>query len=281
MSTASKSVVSSDFDRERDELVRGFHNWCSILSALILREIWRHGRTKWTLLTFLLLLCEPIGVIAAFGGICSLLLRVPPYGTSTVLFHATGIIPFYYFIRVSARTRSFEVDKANRLPCIDPFDDFLILCIMDFIVMTVGSVVLFCGLAYFVSPLAIPFNPWPCIAALCMVSILACGINLINAAIIHFSKVWVTLLVVAMRGLMLFSGVVFVVDFMPTNVRYWLNLNPLSHAIMWFRSGIYPRYPVHTMSIDYLLAVALGSLLIGLIVERATRSFEAGGDSAS
>jgi len=272
----SLSTFTDPRAHERNAYVRGFRNWSAALRALILREIWRHGRTKWTMFTFALQFLEPVGVIAAFGFIVYVLLRVPPYGPSTILFHATGIVPYYYFIRVSGRTRSFEVDRANRLPCSDSLDDFLILCFMDFIVMSVGTVILFWGLSIFVSPLAIPIDPWACVTSVVLVSILACGINLVNAAIIHLTKAWVTILIVLFRGLMLISGVIFVVDFMPPNIRFWLNLNPLSHAIMWFRMGIYPHYPVHTLDKAYLVWFALGSLVVGLAVERATRNFEDG-----
>lgn len=252
----------------------GFRLWVGVMSALLIKEIWRHGRTRWTLFTFALLVLEPIGVIAAFGAIAYLLVRQPPYGNSTLLFHSTGIIPFYYFVRVSQRTRSFEMSKRNRMPCIDPLDEFLVVCLMDFIVMSAGTLVIFAGLAYFVTPRALPFDPLPCILSIFFTSIMACGINLFNAALINFSKAWVTVLVIAMRGLMLISGVVFVVDFMPSGVRYWLTLNPLTHSIMWFRTGVYPHYPAHSLDRSFLVEVALISLFVGVIVERAIKTAE-------
>ena len=250
---------------------RGFHNWFAVLSALVLRDIWRHGRNRWTLFTFFLLVVEPVGVVAAFGLISMLLMRAPPYGPSIFLFHATGIVPYYYFVRVSAQTRSFDIDRSKSLPCIDSLDEFIALCLTDFMIMTISTVVLFLILFFAVSPLALPSDPIACMCSLLFVAVLAFGVNLINAAIIKYTKIWATLLIIVTRVLLLVSGVIFVVDFLPPQIRSWININPLSHAIMWFRLGIYPNYPVHTLDRVYLVKCALGALLLGLGIERLVR----------
>ena len=261
----------------RNPYVMGLRNWSAVMGALLLREIWYWGESKWTLF---MLVMEPAGVIAVFGSISYFLLRQPPYGPSTVLFHATGILPYYFFAQISARTRRFTAESDTRLPCIHPLDEFLTLVLLEVIIMSFASVAVLGGLALFDLPLAAPYNPWACITAAFLVSVFACGFALVNAAITQVVEAWSSVLIISNRGMFLISGVFFVTDFMPPEIRWWLNLNPLSHGIMWFRKGVFPTYPTYSLDRNYLIVTAVSALLIGLIAERAMRNVGVQDDSA-
>ena len=272
-------VAIPEFSTPRQRtLLDGFRRWLAIIGALIVREIMSYGERQWPVFTLFLLILEPIGVILIFGAISYFMLRQPVYGTSTILFHATGILPYYYYMRISAKTRRFSAERDNRLPCIHPIDEFLTLVILEYIIMSVATVVVLSAMAYYVTPLALPFNPLACLASVTLITIFACGINLVNSAISDFSDVWVTVLIIANRGMMPIAGVFFVMDFIPPPIRWWLSLNPLSHAIIWFRAGVFPRYPDYSLDKTYLVACAMIALVVGFIVERAVRNIEAPGD---
>jgi capsular polysaccharide transport system permease protein len=252
--------------------------WLSIVGALLLRQIVSHGSKQWPIFTLFLLVIEPVGVIIVFGSVSDFLLRQPVYGPSTVIFHGTGILPYYFFMRISAKTRRFKADRDNRLPCIRPLDEFLSLVVLEYIIMCAASVSILCGLAYFVNPVALPFDPIACFTSVTLITIFACGINLINSAISEFSEAWVSVLIMLSRGMILVSGVFFVMDFMPPAVREWLLVNPLAHAIIWFRTGVFPRYPDYSLDRTYLVLCSFSALVIGFIVERAVHSGESPSD---
>ena len=253
--------------RAGGSLWSGFRRWLAILGALIIREIMSYGEKQWPIVTLCLLILEPIGVIIVFGSVSYFMLRQPVYGSSTVVFHATGILPFYFYMRISAKTRGFSAERDNRFPCIHPIDEFLTLVILEYIIMCVASVVVLGGLALLVDPIALPFNPINCFMAVTLVTLFACGVNLINSAISDVSEAWVTVLIVTNRGMMLIAGVFFVMDFIPPKIRWWLSLNPLAHAIIWFRTGVYPLYPQYSLSKSYLVLCAFFALILGFIVE--------------
>jgi capsular polysaccharide transport system permease protein len=54
-------------------------------------------------------------------------------------------------------------------------------------------------------------------------------------------------------------------------LRYWLSFNPMLHAIILFRTGFYPRYPVYTLDVDYLMYCSIGAVVVGLVIERIFR----------
>ncbi len=248
------------------------------MAALINREIMSYGERQWPLFTLFLLILEPIGVIVAFASISWFMLRQPVYGPSSMLFHATGILPYYFYMRISAKTRGFNAERDNRFPCIHPIDEFLTLVLLEYIVMCAACVFVLGGMALFVQPLALPFDPIQCILAVTLITLFACGINLVNAAISEYAEAWVTVLIIANRGMLIVSGVFFVLDYLSPNIRWWLSLNPVAHAIIWFRTGIYPHYPHYTLDKTYLVLCAFFALIIGFVVERAARNFEAPGD---
>lgn len=43
------------------------------------------------------------------------------------------------------------------------------------------------------------------------------------------------------------------------------------HGVEWFRTGFYLTYPTECLDKTYLMSWALGSIFLGLILERASR----------
>jgi capsular polysaccharide transport system permease protein len=74
--------------------------------------------------------------------------------------------------------------------------------------------------------------------------------------------------------MIIFAGIIFVIDFLPPTARYVLSLNPLAHAIALFRMGFYPSYPRLIFDGQYLFYSALFAFVLGLVVERITRRTE-------
>ncbi len=65
------------------------------------------------------------------------------------------------------------------------------------------------------------------------------------------------------------SGVYFVVDRLPPEIRYYLSFNPLIHAVTWFRLAFFPTFPSHTFSLNYFLTCTAVLLVVGFATEAA------------
>jgi len=76
------------------------------------------------------------------------------------------------------------------------------------------------------------------------------------------------------RGLMMFSGVFFVPEFLQPTPRYVLSFNPLLQAVELFKLAFYPQYPAFLLDVRYLSYCTVIAVLLGLMAERLSRQFE-------
>jgi capsular polysaccharide transport system permease protein len=251
------------------DYVSAFGRWCSVMLLLTLESIgFRHRRTR---LSAALAVLEPIGIIAIFSVSHSLTSMVPPFGSSTILFFTTGIIPFYLFFHVSWRARSW--DYIQPMPRVTRFDQLTSHVFGE--ILTKVAILTICstGLLLNGNEQAIPARPADCLLALLSLAGMGVGVGIVSAVISSFFHAWIYIYAVAMRAWIVFSGVLFVVDWMPTPLREVAVLNPLSHAITWYRSGQYENYPTHTLDLNYLFIWTVGIVAFGLLAENSTRQW--------
>jgi capsular polysaccharide transport system permease protein len=228
-------------------------------------------RQKRMRLSVIFAVLEPFGVIAVFALAHSLIFHRPQFGSSTILFLATGILPFYLFIHVSWRTRAW--DTMRLLPHTNQFDMIVSYVLGELLTKLIIIFVASVGLWLWEIPDAIPVQPIVCLAALCVLGLLGAGIGLLNAVVIAFFPPWSYFYAIALRGLMVFSGVLYVADRMPPSMREFIAMNPLSHAIIYYRTGHYLNYPALTLDIPYLLVSTALVLAFGVLILDATRKW--------
>ncbi len=243
--------------------------WVRILWILSIRAaVTRVGGNP---LGFLLVILEPISLIVIFSLIYSVIDKRPVFGPSQALFHATGVIPFYWFIRLVNRTRNVQLDSAVRYPIIRPLDAFIAQLIVECVIMALVTLVVFFGMAQLGVPDAIPFDAASCAAAVVVLVLFSAGLGLISAVITGFFPVWAQIMQVLSRGMMLLSGVFQVLDFYPVELRDVLAWNPIAQGIIWFRTGVLHHYPAYSLDIQYFVFCALAMLALGLVFEQGTR----------
>ena len=80
------------------------------------------------------------------------------------------------------------------------------------------------------------------ILALAMSLSLAFGIGTLNCLLFSFFPAWQSIWAVFNRPMFLVSGVLFLYDQMPDDLRWYLWYNPLIHVVGQMRKGIYPTY---------------------------------------
>jgi len=227
----------------------------------------RRGR-----LGFLWALAEPLVAILAIYAIRGLLkLNTPNYGSSLFLFYASGFLPFYLFVVLSSRTRSAGGGLGNRLPGLSGLDAFIASILVYALIWVIMIMAIFLGMWWFFGireagnvDLAV------CAAPLALLILLAMGVGMLNSAVIRYFPFWAVIYGILTRGLAFMSGVMQIVDLQPLMFRKFSILNPLSHAIEWFRIGIWESYPHNSLDKDYLIMWVIVVLVLGIVVDRAT-----------
>ena len=221
---------------------------------------------------FVIGLLEPlfhIGILCLWH---YLLRVIPIYGTSIVLFISTGIYPIFVVVHLSTHVRAtVNLVGTRRFPIEGPLD-FLIAgsCVVLFAYILVG-VVLFVGLAIFATSQAIPFEFGPVLESMAALAALGFGFGLCNAVIMKVIPVWHYFWGAMVRALILFSGVLYVADFLPLYLRDVLVWNPVLHAVELFRQGFYPYYPRLIFDPGYMWGCALAPVAVGLVLQRLFR----------
>ncbi|WP_407530611.1 ABC transporter permease [Methylobacterium oryzisoli] len=237
-----------------------------VLSALMLRDMrTRFGRTIWGNLVVVLWPTAHVMIIVATMAIRHM---PAPLGDSLVQFIFTGMAPMVVFIYLSRKM--MEGIVTNRPLLSFPDVKFLDICLSRAAVEVLNlaaSVALTMLILFAVGVDPIPEHPATAVAALCGTFLFALGMGFINANIVILFPpyaVGFSLIIILMYAL---SGVFFVPDGMPQELYDAFLWNPMTNAIMWFRSAYYPGHGENASPL-YLMMSGGVLLLIGLIWEK-------------
>ena len=243
-------------------------NWLTILSILMVEQLTRRTKSgRWGLI---IVIAEPFALVASFYFLHSLIRNlVQPYGESLLLFLVSGFLPFYLFLRTSIQGR-IGGTRVGRLPRITSMDGFIAGVAAQVVIWIPVMAVTFLAMWLYGIEQARPASIADCAEALLFLTLLGAGLGLINLVIARFIPAWPMIIGIAMRGMLLLSGVIHIPDFFQPSVRAWLAWNPILHGVDWFRLGVYGRYPILVLDQFYLMKCAIILLFIGMVADRAT-----------
>lgn len=242
----------------------------NIFIALFSREADRRLRSP---INSLLGVLEPLAVISVLATLWYFLgsRSHAPVGNSPVLFYATGLLPLYLFIAIANRGTRDWASSPRRFPVerrLDLYFVAIVLLLTDYLIV---GILLFAMLfAYGVSD-ARPNDYNSIFEAISAIAMLGFGWGILQITIKAYFPVWGYLNTAFTRSLVLFSGIFFVPETLPPNIRYPMSFNPMMHAIELFKRGFYPNYAALTLNRTYLFECAVAFVLAGLILERVTR----------
>lgn len=236
--------------------------------ALILREMGAtYGRSPGGYLWALL---EPMGMIAILSLAFSLLVRAPSLGTSFILFYATAFLPFSLYGSVASKTASaIKFSKALlAYPSVTWVDAVLARFILTVLTGAAVFCVLITGILSIVSSRVI-LDFVPIITAFALAGLLGLGVGLVNCLLNGFFPVWKSIWGIVTRPLFIASGVLFILEDLPSSVQNILWWNPLIHVTGLMRTGFYSTYHANYISMPYMLGCALILIATGLLFLRA------------
>jgi capsular polysaccharide transport system permease protein len=195
-------------------------------------------------------------------------------GGTPALFYASGFFALYFFNYISSRMNRAVSISMRRFPLERRLDHILVHIFLKTIDYSILGVLLF-GTIYVVFTVqALPYDFVPIILAALALIMLGFGWGMLNLVLRRIIPIWPYISHGINRCMIIFAGIIFLIDFLPPTARYVLGLNPLAHAIALFRMGFYPNYPRLVFDGQFLFYCALFALVLGLVVERLTRRAE-------
>lgn len=235
------------------------------VAALVLREMaTTYGRSPGGYLWAVL---EPLAAIALLSFAFSLAFHKPSLGISFPLFYATGYLPYMLFHDVSSKTAqairfSRPLLSFNAVTWLDALLARFLLNLFTHLV--VGALVLGTMLVVFDTHAAPDLTIL--LRAVVMVAVLALGAGTVNAFLFLAFPAWERVWTIITRPLFIISGVFFLFEDVPAEVRDILWFNPLFHVTGDMRRAFYMTYDASYVSPAFTLGIGVGLLLIGMLL---------------
>lgn len=235
--------------------------------ALILREMTStYGRSPGG---YFWMVLEPALGIALLTLIFSLGFRTPPLGDNFPIFYATGLLPFLLFMAVSNRmSQAINYSKAllnyPRVTFLDALVSRMVLSVMTNLL--VGVILLLAITMAWETRTVLDLDR--AILAYAMTIALGVGIGTLNCFLITMFPLWQMIWGIAMRPMVLLSGVILLLETIPSPYSDYLWFNPLIHVTGEMRGAFYLQYEAKYVSSAYVFGVAAVSLLLGLLFLR-------------
>ncbi|MBT0957767.1 ABC transporter permease [Alphaproteobacteria bacterium KMM 3653] len=235
--------------------------------ALVLREMAsRYGRSPggyaWAIL-------EPLGMIVLLAFAFSLLVRTPSLGTSFLLFYATGFLPYQFFQKHAQMTSSALSYSRSLLtyPVVTWVDAVLARYVLNGLTGLLVAYILVAGIIA-TNDVNVNVDLVPVAMAMGMASLMGVGIGMINCVLFNFFPIWRTIWGILTRPLFLASGVLMIMEDLPSQVQDYLWYNPLMHISGLLRTGFYPMYSPQYVSKTFVMAVSLTLVAFGIMLMR-------------
>ncbi len=242
-----------------------------VVFALIVREIkTRYGKSR---LGYATAFISPL-LQKAFALVGMMALnRHPQYGTSLMLFIWTGISAFHAFSMIASKSMSsLSIPTGvNYIPTVTLFDFFISRVFLEFVTITIVSIMGFVYIYLFDTQQAWPHDFMIVFYSIGLLTIFGMGVGMINAVIAHFFASWKLLWNAFSIVLMFGSAVMRVLEFMPSPLRDIMLWNPIAHGVEYFRLAFYPSYPSYFLDVNYLINCSALAFLLGFILIRVMR----------
>ena len=234
----------------------------------------RNIRTRFfgTGLGFLLAISWPLVHISILLAISVIIGRRAPYGESSAVFFATGLVPYMTFLYIS-RFMMVSVQHTRPLlafPIVKILDLLAAGAILEVLSSCCSTIALGIVLTAFGVDI-MPLDPAQAAFALCAAILLGIAFGIFNSLLLMAMPLWMTVGSLFNVFMYVTSGIFFVPSVMPPQLRYYLYFNPLLQAIEWMRSSYYDGYGAEMLDKKYAIGFGVILLFIGLAIERIFR----------
>ena len=215
------------------------------------------------------LLVEPLLLVATFLLLRLLLRDRGSLFMNPVLQLASGFVLFYLFLKISLsalRGVSGRDRALLGLRRVKPLDLLLARGLVEVQLYGTCLVLVIAAVSAYQWQISVA-NPGAAVGIFLLVALSSLGIGLSALVMGHrFPIVRFIARLIFRRLLFWTSGLFFSVALIPDHLRPWMLWNPLLHGIELMRHALTPSYPIPGISLPYLLAWALGSVGVSLLI---------------
>lgn len=213
---------------------------------------------------------EPVAAISLLAFVFSMAFDAPSLGSSFTLFYATGYLPFMLFHdvvnKVGGAIRFSRPLLAYPAVCVS--DTILARWVLNTATHIVVAIVVFASIEIALDTAAL-YRPLSMLNAYAMAAALALGVGTLNCFLIMRFPVWERLWHIATRPLFIVSGIFFLLEDLPRDLREIAWFNPLIHITSEMRRGVYASYDAAFVSAGFVYAAALAAFALGLMLLRS------------
>lgn len=233
------------------------------IGALMLREMsTSYGKSAGG---YFWAIAEPVGGIVLLTVIFSAGFRTPPMGTNFAIFYATGIVPFFTYMTISAKVSTAITYSKSLLayPAVTFMDALLARIAVNALTYALVAYLIF-TMIYLTQDTRTDPQIGGIVLSMLMAMSLAVGIGTMNCFLFAAFPWWRHVWSIVNRPLFLLSGIFFIYDDIPPPYQDWLWFNPLIHVVGQMRKSFYPAYSGDYVSLIYFFSISASLTLVGL-----------------
>lgn len=196
----------------------------------------------------------------------------PPFGESTAIFYATGLLPTLTFMYVSRfMGYSLLMNKPMlAFPEIRLIDVMMGRAVLEIIGACITLFLTIVALI-FLGENPIPFDVEQAVFCYLATILLSVGFGTLVGVISMFVPMLVTVYALVIVVIYISSGIVFVASNLPEKIGYALSFNPVLVCVEWMRASFYESYSDRLVDRGYVVAWGMGTLMLGLAIDRIFR----------
>ncbi len=231
--------------------------------ALLLREVAStYGRSAGG---YLWVVAEPVGAVVIMSVVLGQILRAPGLGENFPYFYASGYLPFALYTAISASLAQTLRASAPLLglPAVSLADALIARLILGLITQACIAAIVIMLVIWPTDHR--PFLDWSALSVgAAMLASLGVAVGLANCFLFAAFPVWERVWAILNRPMFFVSGVMFVPEMVPTQLRDLMMLNPVAHGIALVRKGFFATYEADHVVLAYPFLVSLAVDLPGL-----------------
>lgn len=212
---------------------------------------------------------QPVAVIALLSVAFSAVFSAPPIGDSFPLFFASAYLPYMLFQDIASKlSRAVPFSRPLLVyPAVSFVDVILARFALNLLTHAVVFALVTGGLLILLDPRAEP-EAAAMALALAMAAALALGVGTLNCYLTLAFPVWDRVWTIATRPLFVISGIFYLYEDVPADLREALWYNPLIHVAGAMRAALYAPYDAAYAAPLYVFGIAAVTLTAGLALLR-------------
>ena len=244
--------------------IKGLKNQISVIDALFYRELLT--KKSYSFLGFLGVIVEPLLITFTYLVILKIIRANLDLGMDTILFFATGILIYSFFMSIINRSSNTMVANKNLFYYrkVKPIDTVIARTFIEIsLLLIVYSLIL--AIVFYVNNKIILDNLPKLLLVFILITIFSFSIGLIFIIVIDKFEYIKNFIPILSRPIFFTSGAIFPIRFVPDEFKKFLLWNPLLHSNEIARNALERNYIINQeVSLTYLSYITLITFWIAI-----------------